>query len=51
MNDLTEYRYSLDNGPVSTIPASADDTATITVTPATAGPHTLDTPFAFTAGQ
>ncbi|MEU2665618.1 hypothetical protein [Micromonospora sp. NPDC007220] len=41
MEDVVEYTYRLDDGPEQTVPAAADGTATVTITPAKPGYTTV----------
>ncbi|MFG2009247.1 hypothetical protein ACGFNF_09275 [Micromonospora sp. NPDC048868] len=41
MEDVIEYTYRLDDGPEQTVPAAADGTATVTITPAKPGYTTV----------
>ncbi|MER6756017.1 hypothetical protein ABT235_17755 [Micromonospora echinofusca] len=41
MDDVVEYTYRLDDGPEQTVPATADGTATVTITPTKPGYNTV----------
>ncbi|MGK5518425.1 Ig-like domain-containing protein [Micromonospora sp. URMC 107] len=41
MEDVVEYTYRLDDGPEQTVPATADGTATVTITPTKPGYNTV----------
>lgn len=41
MEDVVEYTYRLDDGPEQTVPAAADGTATVTITPTKPGYNTV----------
>jgi hypothetical protein len=49
--DVAAYRYSIDDGPTTTTPATADGTATVTITPRTFGDFRLHVYAITTAGD